>query len=85
MLQRGEVALLGSGASRWGTRENIFGEDGGGGRQGEERVEQQGEWERCDLGEGERVERLEREEIGVAGSERLVFVRVAESKERCCR
>ena len=94
MLQRGKVPLLGSGGSCWGARANIFGEDGGGGRQGEERwcdlgkeeqVEQKGEWEHCNLGEAERVERLDRKELGVAGGERLVSVQPAGSKERRCQ
>ena len=77
--------------SRWGARGKIFCRNGGGCRHGEERwrhlgegevVEQCGERERPNLGEGERVERLEREEFGVAGGERLVSVRVAESRER---
>ena len=45
-------------------------------------MEQYAERERPDLGEGERGERLEQEEFGVAGGERLVSVRVAESRER---
>ena len=83
---------MGSGdGSHWGARGKIFGEDGGGGRPGEERwrdpgegkvEEHYGKTERPDLGEGERVERLEREEFGVAGGEQLVSVRVAESRER---
>ena len=87
-----EVLLLGSGdGSRWGARGNIFGGDWGGGHHGKERwrdlgegevVEQYAERERTSLGEGERVERPEQEEFGVAGGERLVSVQVAESRER---
>ena len=48
-------------------------------------MEQYAERERPGLGEGERVERLEQEEFGVAGGEQLVSVRVAELRERRSR
>ena len=73
---RGEVSALGSSDGlRWGTRGKTFGKDGGGGRQGE--------GDRRDLGDGERVEQREQGAFGVAGGEGLVSVWATESKE--CR